>query len=621
MVSPIHLVQDRIRGFKTALGLTYRFRGELYPHWRALLGAFLCSIAYTATRLAEPWPLKFIFDNVLAGRPLHTPLPWINRALGGEPMMILAVSTGAILGLAALRGVFYYYQNVLAGGVGQEVVLKVRSRVFAHLQRLSLRFHARSSIGDLVTRLTSDIQVLRELLVASLVSLLSESIILVGFLAVMLVMEWRLSLVALLAIPAIFGLLGVYAARIRAATREQRRREGRLASRVQQVLAGIHVVQMFAREADEDERLGNLNQRSLRSGLRTTRLEAELNRAVELALAVATAATLWFGTLQVLDGHLTPGELIVFVSYMQSFYRPLRRISRVAERAGKANSCAERVTDVLEQAPDVHDGWRQAPTLHGAIRFEGVSFAYSADAPVLRGIDLDVQPGQTVALIGATGAGKSTLVSLVPRLYDPTGGVVRIDGHDIREFTLKSLRDQISVVPQDGMLFGGDIRENIAYGWLDASDQEIEAAARAAQIHQFIASLPDGYATTVGERGVTLSGGQRQRLALARAIVRDTPIVLLDEPTTGLDAESERLVVAALARLLEGRTAIVIAHRLSTVRDADVILVMHEGRIAERGRHEELLEHGGLYRKLYELQFAPQARSLAHAAPAARLAR
>jgi ATP-binding cassette, subfamily B, bacterial len=596
-----------VRGFKTALGLTYQFRGELYPHWRALLGAFLCSIAYTAMRLAEPWPLKFIFDSVLAGRPLHTPLPWINRSLEGERMLILGVSTGAILGLAALRGVFYYHQNVLAGGVGQEVVLTIRRRLFAHLQRLSLRFHAQSSIGDLLTRLTSDINVLRELMVDSLVSLLSESIILVGFLAVMLVMDWRLSLVALLAIPIIFGLLAVYSARLRAATREQRRREGRLASRVQQVLAGIHVVQMFAREADEDERLKSLNQRSLRSGSRTIRLEAELNRAIELALAAATAATLWFGTLQVLSGRLTTGELIVFVAYMQSFYRPLRRISRVAERAGKANSCAERVTDVLEQAPDVRDGRRQAPKLVGAISLEAVDFSYGPEAPVLRGIDLEVRPGQTVALVGATGAGKSTLLSLVPRLYDPTSGVVRIDGHDVRQFTLKSLRDQISVVPQDGMLFGGDIRENIAYGWPDASDEAVEAAARAAQIHDFITSLPEGYATAIGERGVTLSGGQRQRLALARAIVRDAPIVLLDEPTTGLDAESERLVVAALERLLDGRTAVVIAHRLSTVRDADLILVMAEGRVVERGSHEALLERGGLYRKLYDLQFAPQA--------------
>ena len=605
MATPLQLVRERTRGLKTSLGVAYRFRGELYPHWRRLLGAFLCSVGLTAMRLGEPWPLKFIFDNVLVGLPLQTPFPWIDRAVGDEPMLILGASTVAILGLAALRGVFYYYQNVLASRVGQEVVLAMRRRLFAHLQRLSLRFHARSSTGDLLTRLTSDIAMLRELLVASTLSLVSEAVILVSFVVVMLLIEWRLAVVALLVIPVIFGLLTVYSARIREATREQRRREGKLAGRVQQVLAGIHVVQMFARESDEDERLGSLNARSLRSGLKATRLEAQLNRAVELSLAVATAATLWFGATQVMAGRLTPGELIVFVAYMQSFYRPLRRISRVAERASKASTCVERVTEVLDHAPDVRDGWRVAPKLRGAIAFEGVEFAYEVDRPVLRGIDLVVEAGQTVALVGPTGAGKSTLLSLVPRLYDPSQGAVRIDGQDVRELTLKSLRDQVSVVPQDGMLFGGDIRENIAYGRPEATDQEIEAAARAAQIHDFIMSLPDGYETTVGERGVTLSGGQRQRLALARAIVRDAPIVLLDEPTTGLDAESERLVVTALARLLAGRTAIVIAHRLSTVRGADLILVMAEGRIVDRGRHEELLARAGLYRNLCELQLAP----------------
>ena len=603
MAFPLYLIRDRARGFKALLGVTYRFRGELYPHWRPLLVAFLSSIAYTAGRLAEPWPLKFIFDNVLTEKPLRTPFAWVNRTLDGERMLILIIATVALLVLALLRGIFYYHQTVLTSQVGQDVVLRLRQKLFSHLQRLSLSFHTRSSTGDLLTRLMSDIALLRDLLVASLLSFMSEGFILVGVVVVMFAMEWRLALLAMLVLPALLLLLTVYSGRLREATRKQRRREGRLASRLHEVLAGIHVVQMFAREDQEDERLRLLNRSSFKSGLKASRIEAQLNRSVELALAVATSAMLWLGATLVISGRLTPGELIVFVSYMQSFYRPLRRISRIAERSSKASSSLERITDVLERESDVRDGSRVAPRFRGEVRFEAVDFAYSPDVPVLRDINLVLEPGQVVAVVGRTGSGKSTLLSLIPRLYDPQSGVVRIDGQDIREFTLKSLRDQISVVPQHSLLFGGDFRENLVYGKSDATDAEIEAAARAAQIHEFIASLPAGYASPVGERGVTLSGGQAQRLAIARALVKDARIILLDEPTAALDARSEKLLLAALGRLFEGRTAIIVAHRLSTIRRADLIVVLEGGRIVEQGRHEELLQLGGRYRAFHDLQF------------------
>ena len=589
-------------GLKTSLGIVRRFRKDLLKHWRPLAVACMCSLAYSAARLAEPWPLKYIFDNVLDTRTLDTPIDWVNETVGAERTRILAVAIGVIFALALLRGVSYYYQRVITARVGERVVLDLRQRLFAHLQRLPLSYHARRSTGDLLVRLTGDVNALRELLVATLVTFLSEATILVGFVTVMFLLEWRVALVAVLVVPVIFALVTVYSTRIRAATRKQRRREGELAAHVGEALTGIHVVQMFAREDKGDEQLRSLNDRSFREGLRATRLEAQLNRAVELSIAGATAAALFFGATQVMAGRLTQGELIVFIVYLQGFYRPLRRISRVTLRAAKASSCVERITDVLDERSDVLDGPTTAPQLSGDLRFEGVEFAYEPERPVLRGIDLHVPAGRTVAVVGPTGAGKSTLLGLLPRLYDPTAGVVRIDGHDVKEFTLTSLRDQIAIVPQDGMLFGGTLLENIAFGRPGALPSEIEAAARAARIHDFIKSLPEGYESTIGERGVTLSGGERQRIAIARALLKDAPIVLLDEPTTGLDAEAESLVLEAFAELLRGRTAVVIAHRLSTIRRADLIVVLENGRIAERGRHADLVAHGGRYRTLHELQ-------------------
>ena len=599
------LLGQQAAGLRASLGVIVFFRRDLLKRWRLLLGALACSLGYAAVRIAEPWPLKVIFDSVLATRPFKAPVPLLERLLADNRTALLAAATLTILLLAALRGVLYAWQTMLTTQVGQEVVLRVRRRLFRRVQRLSLDFHARSSTGDLLTRLTSDVNSLRELMVGALLSILSEGLVLVGFLVVMFLMEWRLALVAVVAMPLVFGLMVVYGGRIRAATRKQRRYEGELAGRVTEVLSGIHLVQLFAREQDEDERLRRLNKRSLRTGLETTRLEARLNRSVEIAVALATALTMWIGATQVIAGRLTPGELIVFVAYMQSFYRPLKRIARVSRRASKAAVSVERISEVLAEEPTVVDGDRQAPPLRGALAFEGVRHSYVDGVPVLQGIDLAIEPGQLVALVGPTGAGKTTMLGLVPRLHDPDRGRVLVDGIDVRTLTLRSLRDQIAVVPQDGMLFGGTIRDNIAYGRPDATEAELRAAAQAALVDEFVQRLPEGYDTVIGERGVTLSGGQRQRLAIARALVKDAPIVLLDEPTTGLDSSSERLVLRALERLLAGRTALVIAHRLATVRRADLILVMEDGCIVERGTHEELAGRAGTYRRLLEHQLAP----------------
>ena len=582
-----------------------RFRHELFKHRRSLIGSVVLSLGYSAVTLAEPWPLKFIFDSVLIGKPLATGIGWVDRTLGGDRYLLLACATGAMVAFALLQGVLYYQLKVVTTRVGQQVALSLRRQLFAHLQRLSLSFHTERKTGELLTRLTGDVNMLRELLVASLLSFVAEGIVVVGFLTIMALLNWRLALVGIVTMPVIFLLVSVYSRRIRTATRKQRRREGEIASRLNEALSGIHLVQLFAREDDEDERLRSLNRKSFTTGMVSARLEAKLNRSVQVSVSVGTAAALWFGATEVIAGRLTPGELIVFMAYLQSFYRPIRRISRVTQRASKGSVSFDRVTSLLDKESDLADGPRVAPRFRGQISFEGVIFSYTPETSVLRGIDLVVQPGQTVALVGPTGAGKSTLLGLVPRLYDPAWGRVSIDGFDVRDFTLKSLREQISVVPQDPMLFSGSARENIAYGKPDASDAEIEAAARAALIHDFIESLPDGYESEIGERGVTLSGGQRQRVAIARALVKNAPIVLLDEPAASLDAESERLVMQALERLLEGRTAIVVAHRLITVRRADLIVVMERGRVAERGTHTQLTELGGLYRTLYEAHLVP----------------
>lgn len=590
------------RGLGAAVGAAWGFRDSLRPHARELALTLVFALGFTLARVAEPWPLQWIFDGALAGRPLDTGWPALDAWLAGSPGRITLAAVGAIVGLALLRGLCDAARMLLTARVGYAVLASVRQRTFAHIQRLPLAWHAQSRVGDLLTRLVSDVQVLRDVLVSSLMTVLTESVVLLGFLIVMFSLDWRLALVAVAVAPLVLAALLVFGNRIREATRAQRRLEGRLATRFQQVLAGIHVVQVFAREEAEDARIAELSAQGLESGLRAASLEARLTRGVELALALGTAATVGLGTWRVLEGHLSPGELIVFTAYMGSFYKPLRRIAGVAERGSKAASSVERITAILETKSELPDGREQAPVFAGNLSFEAVGFAYTPGLPVLEGIDLALPAGRTLALVGPSGAGKSTLLGLVPRLHDPTTGCVRIDGMDLRRFTLASLRAQISVVPQDGMLFGGTIRENLLFGRPDADHAAIVAAAKAAQIHDFISGLPQGYETPVGERGVTLSGGQRQRLAIARAILKDAPIVLLDEPTTGLDSESERAVMTAMRELLAGRTALVIAHRLTTIRHADLIAVVEGGRIVEQGDHASLMAGGGRYPALNALQ-------------------
>ncbi len=502
--------------------------------------------------------------------------------------------------LAGVRGLLYYYQKLLTARVGQQATAELRMELYRHLQRLSFTFHDRRRTGDLLSRLTGDIRLLRDIFISLPLALVSELILVIGMIVVMFAMDWSLTLLALLALPSLVVMLRMYQGPMRKAQRRQREREGDIATIASEVLGAIKVVQGFRRERYEVERFAVQNKRSLRTGLKATRLEAKLRWSAELTVAAVTALVVGVAARRVLAGALSPGEIIVFVRYLRNFNRPLRRISRMAERTARGTAAGERVLEMLNIEPDVRDrpGAVKARRFDGRITFEKVGFVRPRRMRVLEDIDLEIEPGERVAIVGPTGAGKSTLVSLIPRFYEPTEGRVSVDGRDVREFTLGSLRAHISFVFQEPILFATTVAENIGYGKPGAGRAEIVKAAEAAGIAHVIEALPHGYDTVMGERGGTLSGGERQCVAIARAMIKDAPIVILDEPTTGLDTWSAAVVTAALRRLMEGRTVLLVSHDLKHARDVDRIVVMDAGRIVDRGVHAELLARNELYRTL-----------------------
>lgn len=599
--------------WRTQLGqsvrLMRRFAPFVGPQRSRLMLAGGATVGYVALGLLEPWPIKLIFDYVLPGKDLSG-WPWeLVTPISGDPLPALSIMILALLLIAGTRSVCDYLVDRWTATAAQGIAASLRQSLFSHLQSLSLSFHDRRQTGELMTRLTGDIILLRELLVEALITVGSSGLILAGMAGVMLWLDWRLTLVALVTAPLLLLVSVYFMSSIKQAVRAQRRREGHLASTVHETLGLIKVVQVFRREAHERERFDATNDASLVQGVRAAQLEAELGRATDLILAGGTAAVLLLGAYQVTEGVITPGDLIVFITYLRAMYRPMRDLARLAERLSKISACGERILDLFDTEPEVRErpDAIELPRTTGHIVFDRVSFAYPDGPTVLRDVSFDVRPGQCVAIVGATGAGKSSILSLVPRLYDVSAGAVRLDHQDVRSLTLDSLRSQVSVVLQESVLFSTSIRDNIAYGKLGATDEEIEGAARAAKIHDYIASLPDGYATVVGERGATLSGGQRQRIAIARAMIGDSPILLLDEPTTGLDAKTEDLVMEALRQLMAGRTTIVVTHRLPIIRAADQILVIDGGRVVERGVHAELLRLNGRYRRLFDLQIVSAA--------------
>jgi len=566
------------------------------PYWKQLLLVGVALLVQTAARLAAPWPLKIVLDSVLGSRVLPKALASLLPA-GADRLTILTAAVLATLVFALLEAASSYLNAVSTATLGQWVAHDLRQRVYAHLQRLSMSYYDRQQVGPLISTITDDIKAVQDFASSSLLTIVVDVLTILGILGVMFSLNWNFTLVALSVTP----LVALFAYRlryvVRSATREVRRRQSEIVAIVQEGLTAMRVVKAFAQGRFERQRLDAKSLETLEASLRARKVRALLPPVLTLVVAVGTGGVLWFGARLVLEGAMTAGALVVFLAYLARLFAPIQDLAKASTDVAQAAVGLERVREILDTDERLVRSPHARPleNVAGRVEFQNVTFAYQPGRPVLHDVSFTVEPGQLVGLVGPSGSGKSTLVSLIPRFYDPTSGVVTIDGIDVREFTIRSLRRKIGFVLQDTQLFYAPIWQNIAYGKPDATKEEIETAARLAHAEEFIEALPERYDTIVGQGGMALSGGQRQRIGIARAVIRDAPIMILDEHSSGLDAESEKLVFEALNRLRVGRTTFVIAHRLATVKSSDLILVLDAGRIVERGTHDELVALGGLY--------------------------
>jgi ATP-binding cassette subfamily B protein len=573
-------------------------------------GSFLALFGEVGFRLLEPWPLKFVFDRLMlgaapggAGAAAPGAAGILDRLDTGA---LLAVCAAGILAVAAARTGCSYLRRVGFALAGSRILSMWRGEVFTHLQRLSLSFHSRRRAGDLLTRLIGDIGQVKEVAITAAMPFVAHALTLVALATVTLWMDWRLGLLGLAILPLYVLSTRRIGRRIRGIAQEQRERKGMMGATAGEVIGSIKTVQSLSLEDVHQKAFADRNKSDMRSGVKAKRLSARLVSTTDLLIALGTAAVLWIGARQVLRGAITPGDLIVFLAYLKIAFRPLQNMAKYSGRIAKAGASADRILDVLDTTPLVvnRPGAVEAPAVIDWVRFEGVTFAYEPGHNVIEGLDLEARRGEVVVLAGPSGAGKSTIASLLLRLYDPAAGRIVLDGTDARDLTVETLRRRIAVVPQENVLFAVSIRDNIAYGAPGATDEQVTAAARLAQAHDFIMRQPQGYDTIVGERGQTLSEGQRQRIAIARAAVREAPILLLDEPTSSLDNENTRKVRQALRDLSPGRICFIIAHDLSMVQEDSIVFFLDRGRVVETGTHAELLRCGGAYAAMHAAQGA-----------------
>ena len=529
----------------------------------------------------------------------------IDKVLNANDYYMLNVISASIVVIFLLRGIFLYGQNYLMSYVGQHVIIDIRSEVFRKLQRLSMSFYDKNKTGTIMSYVTNDVNALQGAMVDNTIELVTEGIILIGSVCAMVYLDWKLTLFTILTFPVVLYFMNYFGKKIRRSGGQIQEATADITSVLQESVSSARVVKSFVREQYEIERFERENEANLKANLKNAKYMATLTPTIEFVAALGVTLILWYGGNNVIAGETTAGSLVAFLAYAVNISNPIKRITRVSGNIQRALAAAQRVFDVLDLREEVQDlpDAKALPAVTGNVSFEHVTFSYNAGDEILHDLSFTAKPGQAIGLVGPSGAGKSTVASLLPRFYDCDAGTIRIDGTDIRHVTLDSLRNQVGIVPQETILFNGSVYDNILYGRLDATKEEIEEAAKAANAHDFIMELPDGYNTMLGDRGVNISGGQRQRIAIARAILKDPRILVLDEATSALDTESERVVQEALNRLMVGRTSIIIAHRLSTIKNADRILVLDKGKLAEDGTHEELMAKNGLYAHLYQIQY------------------
>ncbi len=566
-----------------------RLMKYIRPYTKQLAAAVACIVLAAGANLYMPWIIKDMIDKVLMER----------------DMAMLNLIAGGIIVVFFFRGVFYYGQSYLVSFVGQRVVIDIREALFEKFQRMPLAYFDRHQTGEIMSYVTNDVQALQNALVDKLIEFVTEASILIGSIVLMFYLDWKLTLITLITVPLVGQAMKIFGRKLKKSGTVIQERLADINSLLQESIAAVRVVKSFVRERYEIERFRRQNELNFQAEMKNVQLSSLLTPTVEFLAAITVTIILWIGGYEVVQGEITAGSLVAFLTYAVNLANPVKRIGRIYGAVQRAMAAADRVFDVIDMEETIHDkeGAVPLPEIEGRVAVKDVSFSYKEGAPALSHVSLEASPGQLVAFVGPSGAGKSTIANLIPRFYEVNEGVIEIDGHDVRDVTLDSLREQIGIVPQETMLFSSSVRENIRYGRLDATDEEIEEAARAANAEEFILQLPQGYETKIGERGLNLSGGQRQRIAIARAILKNPRILILDEATSALDTESEKIVQAALDKLMVGRTSFAIAHRLSTIFNADCIYVIDGGHIVEQGTHAELLAAGGLYSTLYNIQF------------------